>query len=290
MEQYIISSFISDKGGGNKAAVLLDYKGLTKEEMQYIAKKNNLSETAFIDISKSDKTNVFIRYFTPKEEVDICGHAALASFFLLGQKEMIKGEKLYHKTKAGSLEVIKGNGMFFIEMKSPELVGHLTLEEIMGFADLKKDDIIPNRKGSISIVSTGLKDGIILVNSLDTLMKMKINKERMIEICKEKDIIGAHIVSRETIENDSDYFARNFAPVVGIDEESATGTSNASLISYLIDEGIEKERAKPFKIEQGYFMDLPSNIFVLTNTEDKRKIFVGGKCRFIEKMLRLDNV
>ncbi len=277
MKQYIISSFISKSGGGNKAAVVLDRKGLSAEQMLNIAKVNNFSETAFINMKESDTENYLIRYFTPIEEVDICGHAALASFYLLDDLGHIKSGIVYHKTKAGKLKVIKKDDIFLIQMKQPEISGYSSIDDILDITTLKRDEIIPNKYNTISIVSTGLKDAIIEVDSLKTLRDMNINKEKMITYCREKNIIGAHVVSRETVEKDSDFACRNFAPAVGIDEESATGTSNASLIYYIISLGIEKIKETPYKIEQGYFMGSPSNVYVSAFTEGNIEIYVGGK-------------
>lgn len=281
MKQYIISSFTSRLGGGNKAAVVLDDKGLNDEQMLNIAKKNNYSETAFIDLEKSADNSYAIRYFTPAEEVDICGHAALAAFYLLDLINNFGTRDLYHKTKAGNLKVINRDGIFFMQMKAPKIIEHFAIEEVIGFTTLKKEDIIPNKLGKVSIVSTGLKDAIIEVSSLQVLKELKIRKRKMIDFCKRKNIIGAHIVSRETIENDSDFFTRNFAPAVGIDEESATGTSNASLIYYIINENNNEVKDVPYKIEQGYFMGRPSNIYVFTKFNKTIEIFVGGRADFL---------
>lgn len=282
VKQYIISSFISASGGGNKAAVVLDQKGLTDKQMLGIAKFNNLSETAFINMEESDGENFLIRYFTPEEEVDICGHAALASFHLLDTLGYINCDEIYHKTKAGKLKVIKKNDIFLIQMKPPEIIGYSSIDDILHITTLNKDDIIPNKEGVISIVSTGLKDVIVEVATIEALRDMSINKELMIAYCKEKNIIGVHVVSRETIEEDSDFACRNFAPAVGIDEESATGTSNASLIYYIINEGKDKVKETLYKIEQGYFMGSNSNIYVFAYKEEDIEIFVGGKAEILE--------
>lgn len=284
MEQYIISSFISKKGGGNKAAVVLDDNNLTEMEMLNRARENNLSETAFINIKESDEENFSIRYFTPTEEVDICGHAALASFHLLDTLGYIGKNEIYHKTNAGRLKVIRKNGLFFIQMKPPEISGYCFVDDITEITTLKKEEIIPNNEGNISIVSTGLKDAIIEVVSLEVLKGMSVNKEKMINFCREKNIIGAHIVSRETIEEDSDFACRNFAPAVGIDEESATGTSNASFIYYIINECKKKIKDTTYKIEQGYFMGSASNIYVYISRKEKTEIFVGGKATILETL------
>lgn len=282
MKQYILASFVSKQGGGNKAAVVLDDKGLTEKEMKDIAKINNFSETAFIDMKKSSYPDFTIRYFTPSEEVDICGHAALASFYILDKLGCLKGDEAFHLTKAGRLKVIRNEDIFLIEMKEPEIAGFAEIDDVERITSLKKDDIIPDMNGKISIVSTGLKDAIIEVTNLMVLKNMKIKKDEMIAFCNSKNIVGAHVVSRETLEDDSDFSCRNFAPAYGIDEESATGTSNASLVYYIKNLAKNKIMKNQFKIEQGYFMDSPSNIYVFNDEKEPNRLYVGGRVQIIE--------
>jgi len=273
MQQYILRSFVSKNGGGNKSAVVFDDFGMSESQMLRLAKKNNFSETAFIDFRRSDGNRYQIRYFTPEEEVDICGHAALAAFHLLRQLGYLKGDTAYHKTKAGELKVLIDSNNILIEMKKPELVMKLDTELVLETIDIGAEKIVAGRDGFVNVISTGLKDIILEVTDIDTLKSMRIKRENMISVCQKYNLIGMHVVSRETIEKDSDFCCRNFAPAVGIDEESATGTSNASLLYYMIKSDKSFDLSKTYKIEQGYFMNSPSNIFVRA---EKDSIFVGG--------------
>jgi PhzF family phenazine biosynthesis protein len=281
MKQYILSSFVSEKGGGNKAAVVFDDNGLNENEMLSIAKKNNFSETAFIDIGKSRENNFCIRYFTPEEEVDICGHAALASFRILLELGHIDGETAFHMTKAGKLQVLIDRDKILMEMKKPENVMQLPAADIIEITDLDESKIIVGRNGLVDVISTGVKDIILEVDGIESLKNMNINKEAMIRLCKEKNLVGMHVVSRETIMKDSDFCCRNFAPAVGIDEESATGTSNASLLYYMMKQTDIFDYNKTYKVEQGYFMNSPSNIYVKAD-KATGSIYVGGSA-VIEK-------
>ncbi len=290
MKQYILTSFISENGGGNKAAVVFDDFGLSESKMKSIAFTNNLSETAFVDMNHIKNNKVQIRYFTPEEEVDVCGHAALASFYILKQKHILEGSSFFHTTRAGNLEVRIDQNITFIEMAQPNLVCEVSVEDILNFTDLKKEEIILNKNFKISVISTGLKDIMLEVKDLKILKSMKIDKKIMTNFCIKNKFIGMHVVSRETMGKDSDFSCRNFAPAVGIDEESATGTSNASLIYYMTQK-YDMDRQKVYKIEQGYFMALPSIIYVkIIEEKEKSKIFVGGNVSLIEEQeLLLEN-
>lgn len=285
MQQYILSSFVAKGNGGNKAAVVFDDFGLSEREMLKVAKKNNFSETAFIDFVNSSDSRFNIRYFTPEEEVDICGHAALASFQVLKQLGYLKGNIYYHRTKAGELKVLTENDVILIEMKKPELVMELQPDAVLRTVDIDEGNIIKNRDGMIDVISTGLKDIILEVDGLDTLRSMKVMRDEMIKLCRDNGLIGMHVVSRETIEKDSHFSCRNFAPAVGIDEESATGTSNASMLYYMLQNYEDMEYEKVYKVEQGYFMNSPSNIYVKAE-KASGSIFVGG-IAIIENMEEL---
>ncbi|HYE83094.1 MAG TPA: PhzF family phenazine biosynthesis protein [Clostridia bacterium] len=278
MQQYILSSFVSKSGGGNRAAVVFDDFGLSEQQMLEIARKNNFSETAFIDFRRSDANRYNIRYFTPTEEVDICGHAALASFHVLKQLGYLKDHIAYHRTKAGELKVLVDGDIILIEMKKPEIVMQLDKDVVLKTVDVNSNEILTDSNGKISVISTGLKDIILEVTCLESLKKMNVKRESMIEVCREYNLIGMHVVSRETIEKDSDFCCRNFAPAVGIDEESATGTSNASLLYYIMRGDNSFDYNKTYKVEQGYFMNSSSNIYVKADKSSK-SIFVGGIAR-----------
>ncbi len=285
MEQYILSSFISETGGGNKAAVVFDDKGIPEHKMMEIAKKNGFSETAFIDFTESKNNKYCIRYFTPEEEVDICGHAALASFQILKELKYLKQGIAFHLTKAGNLKVLIEGNIILIQMQKPEIVMELDKSLIVEIVDVKAEQIVANRNGMIEVISTGLKDIILEVKGVKALREISVNRNKLIEVCREHNLIGLHIVSRETIQKGSDFCCRNFAPIVGIEEESATGTSNASFLYYNIRNDIEFEYNRMYKIEQGYFMDSPSHIYAKANIEDG-SIYVGGVARIdsVEKL------
>lgn len=105
MRFYIVDAFTSKPFGGNTAGVVLLDSDLFPEDdlMLSIAGELRFSETAFI---KRHSAHEFtIRYFTPKAEVELCGHATIASFFLLHQKELASGQCLCH-TLAGDLCIL----------------------------------------------------------------------------------------------------------------------------------------------------------------------------------------
>ncbi len=83
---YLLKSFGVDEMGGNPAGVVLDANNLSDEQKKAISKAINYSETAFVE--RSDKADYKVRFFTPTEEVDLCGHATIATYSLLFQRSL----------------------------------------------------------------------------------------------------------------------------------------------------------------------------------------------------------
>lgn len=286
---YQVDAFSQVCFGGNPAGVVPDAKGLDEKHMLKIAKEMNLSETAFIFPSDDAKADYNLRFFTTTQEVDICGHATIASFFVLGSKGLIKSDSnikvINQKTKAGILPVelhFNNNKIEKILMTQtkPKFIFKIEniveLSQIMGLDvnDIGIEDfnILPE------IVSTGLEDIILPVKNLSILKLIKPNYKALKDYCDNLGIIGLHAFSLETEDKDSTVACRNFAPSVGIDEESATGTSNGALGAYLIKNNIiDHKNSTTIISEQGYYMDRPSKIVILIEgSKNDYTVKVGG--------------
>ncbi|ENQ3106262.1 PhzF family phenazine biosynthesis protein [Bacillus cereus] len=274
IQTYMLNAFTKDGKGGNPAGVVLDTKGLTTKAMQAIANKLNFSETAFV--LPSVNTDYEIKYFTPNEEVAICGHATIATFSLLAQIRGVNSKIYTIKTKAGTLSVqMNSNKMISLQQNLPEFLQTLPCEGIIKSLNLDKENLIPDMP--IQIVSTGLRDIIIPVRRLSDLLKITPNLKRIAEISKTYNVTGYHVFTLETLHNSTAH-CRNFAPLFDIPEESATGTSNAALACYLIKHNKKFEKYNTFTFEQGYVMDKPSEIAVnvSTNLGNITDVQVGG--------------
>jgi len=287
---YQVDAFTDVPFGGNPAGVVLDAIGLNHNDMLKIARQMNLSETSFIFPIENNEVDYELRFFTPTQEVDLCGHATIASYFCLASKGMITGTNnvkiIKQKTKAGVLPVelyFKNSKIDSVMMTqaSPKVVfdvGNISeLAEIMGITvnDIGLDGyfLIPQA------VSTGLTDIMLPIRSLSALKALTPNYARLTEYSNNLNIIGVHAFTLETEEKVSTLACRNFAPAAGIDEESATGTSNGALGAYLVKHDVLKFTDNITIIcEQGYYMNRPSKIMVkLQGTKDDLTVKVGGK-------------
>src|SRR5688500_3146216 len=113
---HILKSFTKDSTQGNPVGIVFDADNLTSEQMMSIVQKTGYSECAFIQ--KSAIATVKVRFFSPKKEMNICGHATIALFSLLDHDQSIK--ILTQETLAGVLSVSKkDDGMIEMEQASP---------------------------------------------------------------------------------------------------------------------------------------------------------------------------
>ena len=271
MKFYIVDAFTSVPFGGNTAGVVLleDDKGFPSDTlMQKIAAQLRYSETAFI--KQNGERDFTIRYFTPEGEVDLCGHATIASFKVLMEcGKATEGDICLNRTLAGDLNVYVGE-QIMMDMATPQVVGKKVemkeLYRIMAGREMETLQELP-----VEIISTGLPDIILPLASVEELQSLKPDMQALAKLSKELEVTGVHAFAIA----DDNYTAhvRNFAPLYGIDEESATGTANGALSYYLFRHGIAKEGDRCTYL-QGEAMGRASEISA--QIEAGGKIKVGG--------------
>ena len=273
MKYFIVDAFTNQPFGGNPAGVvLLDSDSFPKDElMLQIAVELRYSETAFV--RRHSAQEFTIRYFTPKAEVDLCGHATIAAFFLLNRNGLALGPCLCH-TNVGDLRVEAGEKVM-MQMAKPHIVATLAeTEEIYQAIGVNKTTF--NSKLSTlnlptQVVYAGLSDIMIPLPNVAALQSLQPDMEAVSALTKKYDAVSFHVFA---FDNDG-YTAhvRDFAPLYDIPEESATGTANASLTYYLQQCGCLGNEAECAFI-QGEAMGRPS--VVATRIQADGSVFVGG--------------
>jgi len=125
MKIYHVKAFCNEDKGGNPAGVVLNADWISETEMQTLAKVINYSETAFV--LKSDIADYKVKFFTPVSEVDLCGHATIATFHVLHQENFIEAGHYHQETLAGRLEIeIKESGSIYMGQPLSSLQKALT--------------------------------------------------------------------------------------------------------------------------------------------------------------------
>lgn len=269
VDVYVAVAFSKDAKGGNKAGVVLGRSELTSVQKAAIAKEMGYSETAFV--LDSDKADFKLQYFTPTEEVPLCGHATIAAFSTLKLLNMLDKPDCTIETEAGILNIhIKDDGLILMEQNRPAYLEVLDSDIFTGCIERNFID----HRFPIQIVSTGLNDVMLPVDSVEHLEQLSPDFEMIANMSKEKEVVGVHAFTMIK-ESDVTAICRNFAPLYGIDEESATGTANCALTCYLFK--YYKQQSQ-YVFEQGHNMGDISRIVVNLSYHENviDSVFVGG--------------
>lgn len=279
MKYFIVDAFTEQPFGGNPAGVVLLDSFPSEELMRKIAAELRYSETAFIRQHSAQEFTV--RYFTPEAEVDLCGHATIASFFVLFHKGLASGKCLCH-TLAGDLNIEAGERVM-MQMARPRIVATIDETEEIYLA-LGVKGYRPTMP--VQIVYAGLPDIMLSLPDVATLQSVQPDMEAIKSITKRHEAVSIHPFA---FGNDGfTAHVRDFAPLYGIPEESATGTANASLTHYLQQCGCIGEEAECVFI-QGEAMGRPS--VVATRLQCDGNLYVGGTAAIVaEGELMVNNL
>lgn len=268
----LVRAFVANGEGGNPAGVVLNADSLSYKQKLEIAQSVGFSETAFI--AEDSEADFRVSFFTITEEVDFCGHATLAAFSVMQQKGILSAGRYKQRTKAGILDVeVQSSGEIILNQKLPETLGVFSYGDICELIGLD-EHTLEKTQLPIEAISTGLSDLILPVPE-GYLDSIEPNHPAIIEFCREHDLIGLHVF--ELCPQEAMFFARcrNFSPLVGILEESATGSSSGALACYLSKHVALREE---YLFEQGKAMKCTSNIhaYVQYDSGSVRSIAVGG--------------
>lgn len=239
----IVKAFTTDPTQGNPAGVINDTFGLDNTQMQLIAKKVGVSECVFI----TDMHGIYkLRYFSPTKEMDFCGHATIAAFHAL----RLKDSNIPFETRLGTKQIeINSDGIYWLHMG--KLEQHYIVEDSSLIADLlgiKTEDI-----QMVQVYSVGVPKLLIRIPNLNTLFKLKPKYQEISDFCQSRGIKGFYPFTSETLLPDSTFHARQFNPLVGINEDPITGVAGAALGAWY---------GKDCIIEQGYCMNSFGRMFV----------------------------
>ena len=211
---YQIDAFTDQLFGGNPAAVCPLETWLDDRLMQAIATENNLSETAFfVPVKDGSKGQFDLRWFTPKAEVDLCGHATLASSHLILTQLSPDLNELSFQTKSGQLDVSRDGDLLVLDF--PARVP-LPAPVPAGFADAIGAAPTEFLK---SVKNLAVYEDASTVLGIDPDFTYIANL----------DGDGLVITAPGT---DCDFVSRYFAPHVGIDEDPVTGSAHCTSVPY----------------------------------------------------------
>jgi PhzF family phenazine biosynthesis protein len=208
---YYVDAFTKKLFSGNPAAVIFSNDVDDEYLMQNIAAENNLSETAFI---RKEKNAFHIRWFAPSCEIDLCGHATLASAYIYFKYiEPSSSSFRVESKKNGTLRVFKKNELLFLDFPKDNIVKD----------EIKDLDKIINKK--ILEVFRGRDDFLAIVNSEEDVAELNINFEKLKKLPARGLIVSAE-------GKNCDFVSRCFFSATGVDEDPVTGSAHTTLTPY----------------------------------------------------------
>ncbi len=232
-----VNAFTRQPFGGNPAVVVADADGLDSALMQKIAREVNCSETAFILTSRHPEADLKIRWFTPTQEVKLCGHATVAAIHALceaGRFNLSPGvlQILYIETLSGVLPVtvdFKGEAPW-IWLTIPSASFTQLSEQHIG--QIASALLIP-ANGLTGVVDSLNHDVLLNVESLERLQGLSPNFAQLAAIGSQEQWRGFCVFTTETVDPKNTAHTRFFAPQSGIHEDPVTGSVSAPLGQYL---------------------------------------------------------
>lgn len=207
---YQVDAFARQAFEGNPAAVCPLDAWLPDAVMQSIAIENNLSETAFF---VAEENRFSIRWFTPATEVDLCGHATLASAFVLFECEGYQDEQIHFDSKSGDLSVSREGDLLVLDFPAQPPEPCETPDQVLAAFDATPVECL--RSSDLIVI---YEDEAFVRSVTPDIEKLRAVDSRGI------------IISAASAEYD--FVARFFGPRVGIDEDPVTGSAYTQLVPY----------------------------------------------------------
>ena len=224
---YQVDAFTDQLFGGNPAAVCPLEEWPDSQTMQNIAAENNLSETAFFVMKK---TGFDIRWFTPTMEVNLCGHATLASSHVIFNHLDYKGEEVVFTSLSGELKVSRADDRLTLDFPSTPPSAVDAPEELIQGLGREPKEVHKSR------------DYLALFESEADILSVEPN----FSILKKADCLGIIITAEG---EKSDFVSRFFAPAAGIDEDPVTGSAHTTLIPFWAKK-LEKNTLHAFQLSK----------------------------------------
>lgn len=256
MVLYQVDAFTDKLFRGNPAAVIPLKKWIPEKLMQQIALENNLSETAYFVPSKKKGVDYDIRWFTPAVEINLCGHATLASAFVIFYILKAKKSSFVFSCKSGLLKIGKNKDLIEMDFPSwkPEKINDYpaNLKEALGV-----NEIVGVYKNRDLIIELNSEEDVSTAKPDFTALKK--TGEKIIITAPGKKV---------------DFVSRFFGPAVGVDEDPVTGSAHSQLIPFWSEKlGKTKMKAKQLSQRSG-------DLWVEQKGD---RVIMAGKCVFYMK-------
>lgn len=284
---YHYDAFSKEPNKGNPAGVVVNSEELSDAQMQEIAFKVGFNETAFL--VPSEAADLRIRFFTPGHEMNLCGHATVATMYALHTQGVLEDKTEFTvETKAGILPITiqsTVSGDVSITMKqAPPLfeVFEGSREDLAYSIGIDATDI--HDTFPILYGSTGTWTLLLPVKNIEAFQRMKPNNKAFPAILKERPASSVHPFCTETYDPKADMHARHFSsPFSGTFEDPVTGTASGVLGAYF-STYIQTHIAAPLHlvVEQGQEIGKDGRVGIkVSKNQDSQEVEMTGHAVFV---------
>lgn len=287
---YHYDAFSTIPNKGNPAGVVVEGDSYSDDEMQAIAKQVGFNETAFA--LKSERADLRIRYFTPGHEVNLCGHATMATIYALKTKGLLENKRVFTiETKAGILPIAiteQKSGEIYMTMQhaTPQFVAfNGSKAELAQSIGLPEEAIHPDLP--IVYGSTGLWTLLIPIKSLEFFKAMAPQTATFPTILKEMPKASLHPFCLEAFDKNANMHARHFSsPYSGTIEDITTGTASGVMGAYYATYIEQQEQSeKTLIVEQGQELEKDGRVHVhVKNDNGKLTISITGTAVYVKEL------
>lgn len=257
LELFQIDAFTNRVFSGNPAAVVPLNQWLPDEVLQQIAAENNLSETAFFVREKEAYT---LRWFTPKAEVNLCGHATLASAYVLFEEMKLPSNEITFSTKSGILHVKKIHTSYELDFPVDTLEKVNSEKYVFAFGKAPLE------------AWKGKEDVLLLFEDENTILELEPN----LSIIADLPCRGVIATAKG---NEVDFVSRFFTPQFGIDEDPVTGSAHTTLTPFWANQLHKTEFSAKQVSKRGGELHC--------KLVDKRVLITGNAVRYLKGEIRL---
>ena len=213
MKQYVVDAFTDKVFAGNPAAVCVMDAWLPEETLMKITRENNLSETAF---AVKEGEGYRLRWFTPGGEIDLCGHATLATAYVITRFAEPEREQVAFETLSGTLTVAKRDDLFEMDFPAYELKP-VPVTQAM----------IEAMNGAVPTAAYMGRDLLCVFDSEDTVRGMTVDQEKV----RGLDGLLLHVTARGS---EFDCVSRSFAPKCSVAEDPVCGSGHCHIVPYWV--------------------------------------------------------
>ena len=291
IQYYTCDVFTNKSFGGNQLAVIPDAAAIPEDLLQQIAKEFNFSETTFVYPPDDPSHTKRVRIFTPGGELPFAGHPTVGTAITLGIIGSIplsgNETKIVLEEKVGPVPVmirsVNGKPEFaqLTAAKLPEFnLSVPAVEDLANMLGLARSEFI-DAQYPLQFVSVGFPFLFVAVKNRDSLKRISVNTQVM-EQLRLKEIF---VFTDDPERTDFHFRARMFAPLLGIQEDPATGSAAAAFAGYLAAKDPRTDGTLSWNIEQGFEMGRPSLLYIETDKSAGKTtaVRVGGNAVMMMK-------